>query len=34
LNGSAYAEGLEDVFDALSIEKANLIGISLGETKS
>lgn len=30
LNGTAYAEWLEDVFDALSIEKANLIGISLG----
>lgn len=30
LNGPAYAEWLEDVFNALSIEKANLIGISLG----
>lgn len=30
LDGPAYAEWLEDVFDALSIEKANLIGISLG----
>lgn len=30
LKSSAYADWLKDVFDALSISKANLIGISLG----
>jgi pimeloyl-ACP methyl ester carboxylesterase len=30
LNGSAYAEWLNDVYHALAIEKANLTGISLG----
>lgn len=30
LDGPAYAEWLEDVLNALSIEKASLVGISLG----
>lgn len=30
LNGSYYAEWLKDVFDDLSLKKANVVGISLG----
>ena len=30
LNGSYYAEWLKDVFDNLSLKKANVVGISLG----